>query len=126
MLRDIFINKHHLNVWYNHTTTAITLIDTNGVIKEVNSIYEELFGWSSKEVIGEVYGSRLNTELISPSEEVKFLDDLHTPQKANAVRTNRRGVKMLTELIIKPTWHKGEKCGYIEECTFLAVIRKSR
>lgn len=84
------LKEHLINSLMNLTTDGIVVVDVTGTVLEVNKKFEELHGWTRKEVIGEVlpmtpdiykedalklYQSLINGEQIKNFEAVKLRKD---------------------------------------------------
>ncbi|MGM0879099.1 MAG: PAS domain S-box protein [Bacillota bacterium] len=52
MEEELWNSKERLESFINHTTAAISIIDLEGRVLQVNKAFEEIFGWSEQEIIG--------------------------------------------------------------------------
>lgn len=53
MEEELCTTKERLESFINHTTAAISIIDLDGCVLQVNKAFEEILGWSEQEIIGE-------------------------------------------------------------------------
>ncbi|MBL0387029.1 PAS domain S-box protein [Tumebacillus sp. ITR2] len=54
--------KELLQSFFSSTTDAIYLIDNQGIVRKVNGAFEEIYGWSAEEIVGQPFQNLVPSE----------------------------------------------------------------
>lgn len=118
------------NYLFNSTTTGVCILDLNGRVKAVNTVFEELFGWDSFEMIGHKIHllPHIPLELrFQLKNLIKHVQSRKLSTRYQTIRRRKNGLEICVDIKISPyKVNNNMVCGSIVKYTFVSVHNKQQ